>query len=288
VSYKIKFYKPIDEFSEQDPTTAHYCQKTGISTVAADPFGTDADHFKQISPPGFDLTWVTPTTVAFPSYVKEGKWLLLYKLTSTGAATATTMSLAGAGWASIYAWQTSGGVPSGDVTANAPLSGGSTQSGMVARLINVTAAGPTITAAVTHANNFYWDLFVLPVDVDLVGLAENKRAWMRARRRGMEDSALEERKAISQIEMEMAALRSQLERALGEEKDQGTVPRGPIVEPEDDTGTDCCGRRDNACARALAVVRAEIAGEERDDASEDAVLLSPVKARPARPVHGRM
>lgn len=280
ITYKIKFYKPLDEFEAQDPVTAHYSNNTTFA-AAASPFGATASEFKQMSPPGFDLTWVSGTTVQMPSYVKEGKWMVIYRLVSTaGGAVAATLGLGMTGTL-LSLFKTSGGGTTNQ--PKSPISGEVAQSATEILVVNVSAVAPTITLTVTYGANFYWDLFVVPVDVDLVQLAANRKAWKRAVRMGKSDPS----SRISLLEARLAALAGAEPET--EEKDQeGDLhreedsPRGPSATTESG-GAGCddeaCGP---SCARIPNLARAERERLARlngtgDDQSDEYVLASPAQ-----------
>lgn len=284
ITYKIKFYKPLDEFDEQDPVTAHYTTNTTFTT-AASPFGATASEFKQSSPAGFDLTWVNAGTCALPSYVKEGKWLAIYRLVSTaGGAVATTMTMNIGGGTALSFFKTTGGVQTSVPTS--PLNAELAQSGTVMRIFNVSSAAPTISMVVTYGANYYWDLFVIPVDVDLVALAANKKAWRRARRMGRNDPNLR----LSLMESRLAALTG----TEVETKDQDAEYHQEMVSPRGPTATteggeaDCSdGNCGPSCARIPNLARAERERLARlngagDDQSDEFVLASPAQVSEAK------
>lgn len=242
LSYKFRFYKPLVQFDSLDVPTAHYYVQSAASTA---PIGATEAAFTRRSDDTFLLTWVDGDTFAMPSYVQEGKWLIVYFAQgyTSGATTAPTISASGA--SAINIWNASG-IPSGTALAIAPTAASTSQKLMSAWTFTVTAPGPTINfSSQIWTGNAQVDVLLMPLDVDLVALSARRQAyqqWGKTRDRRRVEMLQFEAKEVASLREQMDDLRRMIsngaERYEEKEDDGGILPppraRKRVIEQESD------------------------------------------------------
>lgn len=173
LSYKFVFYKPITEFNSLDTPTFHSYVTSANSTATA-PFGATSDLLLNRTP-NYELAWVSGTSIALPSYVQEGKWMVLFSWISTTASAITAPSLSGTGLTVLTLFANdvsqSGFAPTGGETASRCVK---------AAIFTVTGSAPVMTlSSFTMATGASLDVFVVPVDIDLARFHATRNNHLR-------------------------------------------------------------------------------------------------------------
>lgn len=207
LSYKFRFYKPLVQFDSLDVPTAHYY----ITNCAfATPLGGSASDWIRKSDNTLELTRIDSDSFAFPSYVQEGKWLVMWYCVSSSAAL-TTPSITGVGWTAVAVWN-NGTIPSASSLASAPSGGATAARGLVGLVVSVTGAGPIFNFASAAGFSGLGDVIVCPLDVDLVAL--HARRLSSQRRRAQERSRIElireDHRGIEDLRRQLKELRDRM------------------------------------------------------------------------------
>lgn len=174
--YNFKFYKPkTDAFPLQTPT-AHYKTEANLATTT--PLGTSAADWVAGGGNSLPLVWTSPTSFAMPSYVDGGKWMIVtHAIASSGAMTCPTYTVSGGAGVSLLATSAGYGVTSG---CRGPQAAVTATEGVSLMTVDVNAASPEFTvASISMTTPTQFEIFVLPLDVDLVSLRAKRESHAR-------------------------------------------------------------------------------------------------------------
>lgn len=171
--YNFKFYKPkTDAFPLQTPT-AHYKTEANLATVT--PLGTSSADWVAGVGNSLPLTWTGPTSFAMPSYVDGGKWMVVtHAVAASGAMTCPTYTVTGGSSLLILASGTGYGTVA---TCRGPQAAVVATEGVSIQTFQVFTGAPEFTiGSISMTTPTQFEIFVMPLDVDLVSLRAKRES----------------------------------------------------------------------------------------------------------------
>lgn len=172
--------------------------------------------------------------------------MIIYRATGYTASASTVPGFTGSGWTSLSVWYSTAGTPDGSAIGYAPTLASTSAQLMIAATITVTGAAPVINmSGQIWTGNGYVDVFVLPIDVDLVSLNARRQMCLQ-RGKARDQRRIEflqmEHKQVSDLRAELDELKrivsNGAERHNEKEDDGGLLPpprsRKRVIEQESD------------------------------------------------------
>jgi len=176
VCYKFRFYKPTTEVIPLQSPTAHY--KTIANLTVASVFGNSQADFKAGTGNSLPLTWVGSGSFALPTYVYQGKWMIVAHMgAGSGAMTMPTCTITNSSGLSILATSS---VYDGASSSRIPTIGATTVEGCSIATFSVTGQAPVVSFGTTAATSIAtFEVFVVPLDIDLVSFYATRKAHLK-------------------------------------------------------------------------------------------------------------